>query len=86
MCWAVNHQNTLEMAQGHISLSRSIQIGRLAECTGSIDGLLISVVDRIINDVHRIRIYHGVVKSMLSSPVRMVTIRSSYTPSRDRGS
>jgi hypothetical protein len=21
MCWALNHQNTLEMAQGHISLS-----------------------------------------------------------------
>jgi hypothetical protein len=23
MCWALNHQNTLEMAQGHISLSIS---------------------------------------------------------------
>jgi hypothetical protein len=23
MCWALNHQNTLEMAQGHISLSVS---------------------------------------------------------------
>jgi hypothetical protein len=23
MCWALNHQNTLEMAQGHISLSAS---------------------------------------------------------------
>jgi hypothetical protein len=23
MCWALNHQNTLEMAQGHISLSTS---------------------------------------------------------------
>jgi hypothetical protein len=23
MCWALNHQNTLEMAQGHISLSDS---------------------------------------------------------------
>jgi hypothetical protein len=22
MCWALNHQNTLEMAHGHISLSR----------------------------------------------------------------
>jgi hypothetical protein len=22
MCWALNHQNTLEMAQGHISLSK----------------------------------------------------------------
>jgi hypothetical protein len=21
MCWALNHENTLEMAQGHISLS-----------------------------------------------------------------
>jgi hypothetical protein len=21
MCWALNHQNTMEMAQGHISLS-----------------------------------------------------------------
>jgi hypothetical protein len=23
MCWALNHQNILEMAQGHISLSMS---------------------------------------------------------------
>jgi hypothetical protein len=24
MCWALNHQNTLEMAQGHISLSQTV--------------------------------------------------------------
>jgi hypothetical protein len=25
MCWTLNHQNTLEMAQGHISLSIMLQ-------------------------------------------------------------
>jgi hypothetical protein len=25
MCWALNHQNTVEMAQGHISLSKSFR-------------------------------------------------------------
>jgi hypothetical protein len=26
MCWTLNHQNILEMAQGHISLSLRIEI------------------------------------------------------------
>jgi hypothetical protein len=31
MCWALNHQNTLEMAQGHISLSISPLFGDLCQ-------------------------------------------------------
>jgi hypothetical protein len=31
MCWTLNHQNTLEMAQGHISLSISPLFGDLCQ-------------------------------------------------------
>jgi hypothetical protein len=34
MCWALNHQNTLEMAQGHISLSGPYTVLVHRTCSG----------------------------------------------------
>jgi hypothetical protein len=32
MCWALNHQNIIKMAQGHISLSRGTKGFGLGDC------------------------------------------------------
>jgi hypothetical protein len=70
MCWALNHQNNIEMAQGHISLST----GYLKILPASILGLT-SCLQVMHSEIHIVNVHPS---HSLWCPISMVI--SAYGP------
>jgi hypothetical protein len=78
MCWTLNHQNIIEMAQGHISLSISPFLVIYANTTKS-NATPIQIEDQIVFDSNLAYLDHSLPPLCLFLQIKLIFLSLSRT-------